>query len=242
MPYRQGESFKEFEIYCKGHLPNDRKLNELDGAEIDKLFGLASQAGLPRNLFLGWLRSKDLSDSGRKEVSNLLEGENSKHYQDEVLKVQKGMQQAEAGLKPLASAATKWILGIAVAIGVISIVIKGNKSTPPTNPVPSTTPGVLRWPEASKHLNENVTIGGSVMDCHNTPTRTLLDMGLDYPNCYRVQIMISIENRDRFGKSICATYLEKEVEVRGTIKPYFDGNCNLSEIEIQSPSQIKVVE
>lgn len=102
--------------------------------------------------------------------------------------------------------------------------------------------GAVGWSEARKHVGETVTIHGPVLGSKYASTSsgqpTFIDIGAPYPDTSRVSIVVWGDHRASFPGSPEDIYLGKTISVTGEIYIH-NGVCN---IEVQSPSQIQVVE
>lgn len=101
--------------------------------------------------------------------------------------------------------------------------------------------GAISFNEAKNHIDEEVTVYGTVVDAEYASSSsgepTFLDIGAKYPSKKRLSIVIWGEDRDKFSKAPEKKYEGKKILVTGV--PYiYDGVCN---IEVSSPSQIEIL-
>jgi hypothetical protein len=115
-------------------------------------------------------------------------------------------------------------------------------SRKPASAKPQIPDGAIKWTEAKKHVGETVTVFGPVKGSKYASTSngepTFIDLGASYPDPSRVSIVVWGEDRDSFSGSPEEMYLGKTIAVTGEVYMY-RGACN---IEVQSPSQVRVLE
>jgi hypothetical protein len=115
-------------------------------------------------------------------------------------------------------------------------------SEPATLAEPQIPSGAISWTEASQHIGETVTIYGTIVEAtyasSSSGKPTFINIGAVYPDKSGVSIVIWEDYRSRFSSAPEVLYSGKTVCVTGEIYLYRDA-CY---IEVQSPSQIKVIE
>jgi DNA/RNA endonuclease YhcR with UshA esterase domain len=115
-------------------------------------------------------------------------------------------------------------------------------SEPATPAEPQIPNGAISWTEAGRHIGETVTIYGTVVGTTYASSSngkpTFINIGAAYPDGSGVSIVIWKDYRSRFSSAPEVLYSGKTICVTGEIYLYRDA-CS---IEVQSPSQIKVIE
>lgn len=117
---------------------------------------------------------------------------------------------------------------------------------PPPDPTigPGTTPAVpdgLSWRDALAHVGEWVAICGPVVSTSFRPdvngSPTFLNIGRDFPDPTRFQVVIWGENLGNFDYEADTLYDNREVCVSGEVVE-FNG---VAEMEVVEPGQVEVI-
>jgi hypothetical protein len=99
--------------------------------------------------------------------------------------------------------------------------------------------GAVSWQSARSMVGRIATIRGFVAGTKYAESSngapTFLDVGVDYPDSRRFQVVIWREDRSKFGLPE-SRYLRKTICVHGLVHTY----RGVPEIEVRSPSQITI--
>ena len=122
------------------------------------------------------------------------------------------------------------------ALVLIPFVASGSASTSTST---ASCAGAVSWSSATRMIGKVATVKGPVQGTNfasgSSGSPTLLNLGHDYPNPNRFQVVIWIEDRGKFGTPE-RRYHGRTICVRGLIKSY----RGVPEIVARSPSQIAV--
>ena len=120
---------------------------------------------------------------------------------------------------------------LVVVLGIVSCT-----APPPASTLPS---GAISWTEAQYHIGDVTTVCGPVVDAQwaiDSPDQlTILNIGREYPDPDRLNVIISINNRGNFPHAPEEYYLGKTICVSGLIYPY----KGIPQMSVKDPSQIE---
>ena len=140
------------------------------------------------------------------------------------------------------------IIAIVVVVTVL-VVVSGIVSCAPSTSPPASTPspavvpalpsGAISWTEAKYHIGDVITVCGTVVDAQwaiDSPDQlTILNIGREYPEPDRLNVIISINNRGNFPHAPEEYYLDKTICVTGLIYLY----KGIPQMSVKDPSQIE---
>jgi hypothetical protein len=110
-----------------------------------------------------------------------------------------------------------------------------------TNESAAWTGSCIDWSDAAQYVGQKVSVCGPVVSTHfasgSNGQPTFLNLGLNYPDAGRMQVVIWGSDRRNFAGSPEYTYQGEYVMVTGTVKLY----RGVPEIKVRRPSQITIL-
>lgn len=194
-------------------------------------YGYEGQVDLGENSY--WKLTTDDSDEG-------IHDELLMHIEGSVLHVFVFMGERDSPNLEANLADFETLVASATYAGTASSGAAGDDSSVSgTNP--SIPDGAISWDEAGSYVGQTVTVYGPVASTRYVSSSngepTYINIGADYPDDNRLQVVIWGEDRARFSSAPESAYKGETIAVTGTLETY----QGVLEIEVSSPSQIEVL-